>query len=411
MRCRRLLVAGIILWFVNSPSEAQADQGGDQHPGREYTIACYYFPNYHVDPRNEKRHGPGWTEWELVRRAEPKFKGHFQPKVPLWGYEDEANPAVMAKKIDAAAAHGIDAFIFDWYWYDDGAFIQGGLERGFLKADNNARLKFAIMWANHDWVDIQPAKAGYAPLQYPGKITPATFERMTDHIIQTYFRHPSYWKIDGRPYFSVYELFRLVDSLGGVEATAKALQHFREKTKAAGFPDLHLNAVEAGIQILPGEQEVKNPADLVTRLGFDSVTAYVWVHHVGLPEFPKTPYEFVMEKAVEHWGAATAAFKMPYFPNVTMGWDPSPRTVQSDKFANQGYPFMATISGNTPEAFKTALRRVRTFLDQPRKGPKILTINAWNEWTEGSYLEPDTVNRLGYLEAVQSVFGPPAKRP
>ena len=32
------------------------------------------------------------------------------------------------------------------------------------------------------------------------------------------------------------------------------------------------------------------------------------------------------------------------------------------------------------------------------------TINSWNEWTEGSYLEPDTVHGMGYLEAVKRVF-------
>lgn len=37
--------------------------------------------------------------------------------------------------------------------------------------------------------------------------------------------------------------------------------------------------------------------------------------------------------------------------------------------------------------------------------PKIMTINAWNEWTEGSYLEPDTVQGLGYLAAIQATFG------
>jgi len=383
---------------------AGRDSGG---AAPDITLACYYFPNYHVDPRNEKQHGPGWTEWELVKRAEPKFPGHRQPRVPLWGYENEDDPAVMAKKIDAAAAHGIDVFIFDWYFYDDGPFLDRGLERGFLKAPNNSRLKFAIMWANHDWVDIHPAKAHYAPLQFSGKVTPATFDRMTDHIIRTYFRHPSYWKIDGRPYFSVYELFRLVDGFGGVDATATALQRFRDKTKAAGFAGLHLNAVAAGIRILPGEKEAKNPAELIRRLGFDSVTSYVWVHHVGLPEFPATPYEFVMRRAVEHWDTAAREYGVPYHPNVTVGWDPSPRTVQSDRFANQGYPFMATISGNTPEAFKAALLRAREFLQRSPGGPKVLTINAWNEWTEGSYLEPDTVHGTAYLDAVRAVFGRP----
>src|SRR5690349_14174824 len=75
-------------------------------------VGVYYFPQWHVDPHNEKAFHNGWTEWESVRAAKPKFPGHRQPKVPLWGYEDESHPKVMAKKIDAAADHAIDFFIF-----------------------------------------------------------------------------------------------------------------------------------------------------------------------------------------------------------------------------------------------------------------------------------------------------------
>ena len=59
-----------------------------------------------------------------MKRAEPRFPGHAQPKVPLWGYEDEADPRVMARKIDAAANCGLNHFIFDWYWYDDGPYLE-----------------------------------------------------------------------------------------------------------------------------------------------------------------------------------------------------------------------------------------------------------------------------------------------
>jgi hypothetical protein len=51
--------------------------------------------------------------------------------------------------------------------------------------------------------------------------------------------------------------------------------------------------------------------------------------------------------------------------------------------------------------------KARAFLDKGLTQPKILTINAWNEWTEGSYLEPDTVYGMGYLEAIRDVFGAP----
>jgi hypothetical protein len=373
-----------------------------------YQIACYYFPNYHVDPRNEAAHGPGWTEWELVRRAEPRFPGHRQPRAPLWGYEDESDPTVMARKIDAAADHGIDAFLFDWYYYDDGPFLERGLERGFLAAPNCARLKFALMWANHNWVDIHPAKLStafqHAHLLYPGAVTPATFDAIGDLVIEHYFQHPCYWLIDGCPYFSIYELHTLIEGLGGVAATREALSHFRAKVKAAGFPDLHLNDVAWDLPLLPGETAVRELQRMLHELGFDSVTSYVWIHHVSLPSFPETPYAQVMQAAVEHWRTTTATFTLPYFPNVSMGWDSSPRTVQSDRFVNAGYPFMPALSGNTPAVFRQALQAVKQFLDE-RKGPCIFNINAWNEWTEGSYLEPDTVYGMGYLKAIQDVFG------
>lgn len=373
---------------------------------RPYTVACYYFPNYHVDARNVLAHGEGWTEWELVKRAEPRFPGHRQPRVPAWGYTDEADPAQMAQKIDAAADHGIGAFIFDWYWYDDGPFLQRGLEDGFLRAPNNGRLQFALMWANHNWVNIHPAKLHTpAHLQYPGNVTPETFAGICDYVIEQYFPHPSYWLLDGCPYFSIYEIGRFIEPMGGLEAARDALQAFREKTKAAGFPDLHLNIVVWGFKVLPGEITIRNPAELAAHLGCASVTSYVWIHHVPLRDFPCTDYRSVMEQAEQHWHNTAKEFTVPYHPNVTMGWDASPRTVQSDRYVNAGYPFMPTLDGNTPDAFREALFRCKAFLDTRPAPDRILTINAWNEWTEGSYLEPDTESGMGYLEAIRSVFG------
>jgi hypothetical protein len=371
-----------------------------------HQVGVYYFGNYHADPRNEAVHGPGWTEWELVKLARPRFPGHQQPKVPLWGYEDESDPAVMAKKIAAAADHAITHFIFDWYWYDDGPFLNRPLEQGFLKAANNDRLKFALMWANHDWVDIHPHKQhSRYPLLYPGPVRRQTFDTVADYVIENYFRHPCYWKIDGCPYFSFYELMTLMAGLGSVEATRDALTSFRAKTRQAGFPDVHLNAVIWGVQLLPIEQAITDLAHLLRVLGFDSVTSYVWIHHVRLPSFPTTPYEYVMREAVAHWDRAKGQYGLPYHPNVTMGWDSSPRAVQSDVYTDSGYPFMPVLDGNTPARFEAALRHAKAFLDRDAQQPKLLTINAWNEWTEGSYLEPDTFHGMGYLEAIRNVFG------
>lgn len=370
----------------------------------------YYFPNYHHDPQNELVHGPGWNEWELVKRAEPRYPGHRQPRIPLWGYADEADPQVMAKKIDVAADHGINAFIFDWYWYDQGPFLQAGLDNGFLGAVNNHRLKFALMWANHDWIDIHPARlhecrTGDYRLLFPGTFTRQTFETAVDTIIERYFKHPSYWKIAGVPYFSIYDLSSLVRSFGNVHKTEDALATFRQKTRAAGFPDLHLNQVLWNTAVLPGESAVRDPNEMLKTLGFDSFTSYVWIHHVPLDSFPETDYMLVFQKYMEYWQKVEAEIDLPYYPNLTMGWDSSPRTTQSDIFINAGYPFTPCLKNNTPENFKQALQQIKERMDTEDR-PGIVTINAWNEWTEGSYLEPDTVYKLGYLEAIRDIFSP-----
>ncbi len=373
-------------------------------------VAVYYFPNYHREVRNETVHGTGWTEWELVKRAVPRFPEHRQPNVPLWGYEDEADPQVMAKKIDAAADHGINAFIFDWYWYNDGPYLQRGLEEGFLNAPNNDRLKFSLMWANHDWLDIHPLKRSKKPFEeaqllYPGAVTPETFETIIDHCIKNYFRHPSYWKLDGCPYFSIYELTKLMEGFGSIEETRSLLDLFRAKAKAAGFPDMHLNAVVWDNPILHGETAPVDPKAVVDALGFDSVTSYVWIHHYSTKQFPEVDYQTIRDAYFRHWDEAAKLFDQPYYPNITMGWDSSPRTVQSDVFDERGYPFMYRIKNNTPENFRKALMMAKDRLEQSGLPNPFITINAWNEWTEGSYLEPDIENGMGYLQAIQDVTG------
>jgi hypothetical protein len=373
---------------------------------RPVTVVSYYFGNYHPgDPRNVKTKGLDWSEWELVKNAKPRFPGHQQPHVPLWGYADESKPEVMARKIAAAADHGITAFVFDWYYYNDGPFLDSPIDRGFLQATNNGRLKFAFMWANHDWYDIQPYHRG-APrkLLYPGQVTPAAFDKICDHLIKDYFVRTNYWRVEGKPYFSFYDLENLLKSFGSAESTRAALDRFRAEAKAAGLPGLHLNAVVWERIILPGQNTEADQVKLVHDLGFDSVTSYVWIHHVTLPE-QQTEYNYVRDRYFDYWSRAATNFGVPYIPNVTMGWDPSPRADQSQTFDNSGYPFMNIIKDNTPENFRAALEMAKHRLLAEPNGLRILNLNCWNEWTEGSYLEPDTVHGTAYLDAVQQVFG------
>lgn len=110
-------------------------------------ILAYYFPDWHRDRRNEARFGSAWTEWELVENATARYEGHRQPRVPLGGRFDEATPhSFDGQNARARArAHGVDGYIFDFYWYDDGPYLESALRDGFLAAGSSADLDFAII--------------------------------------------------------------------------------------------------------------------------------------------------------------------------------------------------------------------------------------------------------------------------
>jgi hypothetical protein len=309
-------------------------------PDEGYIVAAYYFGNFHADPRNVGVHGVGWTEWQLVRGSQPRFPGHRQPKVPLWGYEDDSN---------------------------------------------------------HDWTDTH--------LKFPGEVTPNTFDTLTTHVVDEYFSKNSYLKIYESPYFSVYELYRFVLGMGGYDQAATELEKSRDKVKAAGFPDLHLNAITWGVQLLPGSRQPPDLKAMLQKLGVDSATSYVWIHHVQLNNFPVPQYDYLAAEYETYRSTASEQLGKPYFPNISVGWDASPRACQTDILTNATYPFMPVVQGNTPERVGQALSSAKEFLVASGLQTKLITVNSWNEWTEGSYLEPDTDNGYGFLEQIRRVFG------
>lgn len=379
-----------------SGATASAEQPG-------YLIGAYYFPNFHVDPRNEQIYGTGWTEWEILKRGEPKFHGHLQPKRPLWGYEDESRPVVFERKISAAHAGGLNHFIFDWYWYEGKPFLNRALENGYQRAGNKDKVRFCLMWANHDWYNLMPAHLHEHPAQllYKGTYSPVEFDAVADYILEHYFRDPSYFLVDGAPYFSIYKLQQLIDRMGGLEVAGAAFQRWRDKLRASGFRDLHLNAVTTGIQTGP------ELAAIFSSVGVRSVTSYTWAHHYDLRRcsFPSAEYSAALSSVPAYWEKAAGLYGVPYHVDISMGWDPSPRACQSDKYERGSYPFSPVLANNSPELFRRALAQAKAHLDSHPGQPRIVTINAWNEWTEGSYLEPDSIHGMGYLDAIRSVFG------
>ncbi|MBQ4330011.1 MAG: glycoside hydrolase family 99-like domain-containing protein [Lentisphaeria bacterium] len=369
-------------------------------------IAAYYFPNYHVDKRNEEFHGANWTEWELMQCARPRFAGHRQPRVPVWGYEDESIPEVMSKKIRTAQEYGVDVFVFDWYWYDGRTYLQRALDEGFLPAVKGTDFKFALMWANHDWYDRHPCSFENAKMEncrrlYTCDITMDNISGIWDHLVENYLGNENYWKVDGKLYYSIYTPRLFINRLGGADNAKKALELFRKKVSDAGLGELHLNAVMYD-NLESSAQNSMDQRQAWYDTGFDSFTNY---NCSGTsPEWTKFPVVDPRVAAEEFTGIVARNLQLDcgaFFPVITTGFDSTPRTIQSDVFREGCYPFVPVLESD-PEIFSETLFTYAKLLKDKPENEKIIFLNAWNEWTEGSYLEPDT--HLGYamLEKIKA---------
>ena len=387
----RVAAAGAsILFVLLTGGTANAQQGPAV---QAYDVAAYYWPAYHDEPRARRFFPEGIGEWQTLRKARPKFPGHDQPRIPLWSYEDGADPVVMAKKIDAAADNGVNVFIFDWYWYEGQPFLEKTLDEGFLKARNDGRMKFYLMWANHDATTLWDLKrSGIREVIWPGAVDRHTFDSIADYVIQHYFKRASYYKINGCPVFAIYDLRNLFGGLGGPAKAREALAHFEQKVRQAGFPGLHLQAIlrarTPGLDAATRGRMTRS--QMLEWLGFDSVTNYTWAHLVR----PKGDYVAWAEAATSQWEKWAKEFDIPYFPHVSIGWDNNPRFVALKE---------NIITGSTPVSFAAYLYKATRYL-RARHQPKLITVNAWNEWCEGSYLEPDMRHGFGYLRAVRGVI-------
>ena len=366
---------------------------------KKYDVAAYIWPAYTGE---EPRTIPFWPEkygeWQTVKNSKPKANGYFWNRKPLWGYVNEANPAIMEMEIEEAVRHGVNVFIYDWYWFDGRPFLENCLDNGFLKARNRNKMKFYLMWANHSanqWWDIRVSDDPSCDI-WDGAVNRANFDIVCDRVIEKYFKQENYYKIDGKPVFMIYDINNLVRGLGGMEQTKEALESFRNKVKAAGFPDLDLQMTiwsESALNLSGFDaNHVGSTKDFVDILGFDSISHYQFAHFNNMGD----DYLNILENVKKEWARIDKDYKVPYYPHVSIGWDNNPRF----------YGFKPDICyNNTPENVEKAFRMAKDYLDAHPEVHPLVTVNSWNEWTETSYLQPDDLYGYGYLEAIKKVFG------
>ena len=197
----------------------------------------------------------------------------------------------------------------------------------------------------------------------------------------------------------IFDICKLVRGLGGVENTNAALKYFREQTVKAGFPGLELHLTVRGhghMDKIIDEKSGMTVGEFIAQAGFDGFT------HYGIVDFLQVarPYPEVMNDLVKGYEETAASLNAPYYPNIAMGWDANPRYPRPHDYIDRN-----VCTETTPENIKEGFKLAKKYVDETKglKAP-LVVVNSWNEWTEGTYLQPDDINGYGYLEALKSVF-------
>jgi hypothetical protein len=392
-----LSMIGIALADLALAQNTPRDPPAGKH---KLDVAAIYFPSWHSDDHYSSWYGENWNEWQLLRENPERFPGHNRIKpTDEWGYFDEANPQCMAKQIDLAVDHGIDAFVFDWYWYSGVQILHRPVEETLPKTPNKDKIKYALMWADHTWVNYFPFPYE-KPVNWllPLRHSPANFDRAMRHCIDKHFNQSNYWKVNGGLYFALFAPEDFIEQLGGPEKTKAVLDAAREKVRRAGLGEMHFAAFTGIPQSIPS----------IKQAGFDSMTSYnVTTMSSGrrLPEQPFEEYDAMVRRHESHWDNMDNG-ELPYGPVVTVGWDVTPRWEKDVPWPPQKnhYPYTPTVIDNTPEKFGDLLRRALKHCDESKLRPPALFVNSWNEWTEGSALLPQRKYGDGYLKQLKKAL-------
>jgi len=351
-------------------------------------IAAYVYPGWHAIEERDRSFYPGFTEWDLVYACAPRFPGHAQPRLPRDGRYDDRDPVAVGERVALARAHGIDAFVYGFFWCRGKRVFQAALDEGLLGSREGARFPFALMWANRMPRRVLPVRRADLPVIDPARRVDSDvddFVRLIGYLCERYFTRENYLRVAGRIYFSIFDSTHFLQEMGFIHAKA-AIRAARDLLRERGL-ELHLAAIEPSCRVI----------DRVREAGFDSVT-----HYVLLPDWKGPflqPYAPAAAKRAGEWAGIARASGLPCFPSVSPGWDASPRAADFGVEKPRKYPWWPVVVEENPDAFEEALARAVRFaraeLDEP-----LAFVASWNEWSEGHAVEPCARFGARWLEAI-----------
>ena len=379
------------------------------NPENLVRLVALYFPQFHAIPENDEWWGAGFTDWVNVKKAHPQYRGHYQPRIPLGErYYDQSKVETLAWQIDLARRHGLHGFCHYHYWFDGKQMLE--TPTNLVMQHRELDFPFALAWANETWSRRWDGRDHHILQQQRHTPDPALWKRHFDYLFRAWSDDRAI-KVDGKPLFMIYRA-HLILELGAM------IDCWRELARERGLPGIYLVAMkqyefpvpevlrhfDATMQFQPFEaifspdfedsppvaRRALAPFRLLPEKVQDLLRAarYQW--------FPKlTFYDY--DKVWKHILQVEREGGIPAFPGAFVDWDNTARYVKRARI----------FKGASPERFAHWFRQLVEVTAARPEPERLIFLNAWNEWAEGTYLEPDERHGTRYLEAVRDALSPP----
>jgi len=363
------------------------------HQDSKARLIAFYLPQFHPIPENDDWWGKGFTEWTNVRAAKPSFSGHHQPRVPgALGYYDLRDPVTREAQARLASEHGIQGFCYYHYWFNGKQL----LEQPFTEVLSSGKpdFPFCLCWANENWtrawdgldreILIAQDYASYDVDQHVDSLSPA-------------FKDPRYIRVNGSPLFLIYRVDQIPE-------LARVLSRFRQRAAYNGIKRLYICAVRNTQYSLTPDQTINSGIDALVdfqpnskQLEFYEFSMLdhlkkLWgkclkiAGHSSASAFLRLDYERFVSAVIK-----SSSSTEHVHPCVFPAWDNSARRATG----------ATIIQNDEPAVFGRFLRHAIGNVSGQSAEERLVFINAWNEWAEGCYLEPDQKNGLAFLEEIR----------
>ena len=355
-----------------------------QYQNGDTKVIAYYLPQFYQMEINNKFHGQGFTEWTNSSQTIPMYEGHEQPHIPYdVGYYDLLNPNTFKRQAELAKMYGVYGFCMHWYWFSGARTMEKPLE--LLLNHPEIDLKYCFNWATENWTALWDG--GNNELMFKQELKDGDDLKLFNDLLP-YFKDPRYIKIDNKPLFSIYNI-RIFEK----ERAKLLIKNLKNYAKEAGFDDLYVMITNS----FYFDEDV-------TDWGADALNEFPPSFVMGKRYIPEG-YMYPEFKGYIHDGQSIINEKSylrsykskKYFRSAMVSWDNTARKAYSKN--------CGVFHGLNPSTFKIWLDDiVKESQEIHEKNENIVFVNSWNEWAEGSHLEPCMRYGYGYLQAVKDVI-------